>query len=115
MADESKQMIVNTSQLRAGDVVITHGMRVLLSGEPDMASSRNSGVTRTVYGWAGRVTNLEEVKTQDIVPLGWLYPDKWGAGEDGGWGKDWDAEPSWRIQGNDLATWLIERNETEEK
>ncbi|WP_338781713.1 hypothetical protein [Streptomyces sp. DG1A-41] len=110
---EVKRMVVVSSELRSGDVVITHGMRVLLSGEPDVTERGNSGVMRKVYGWAGRVTNLEEVKAEKLVPLGWLYPDKWGAGEGGGWGKDWDAEPSWRIQGNDLATWLVERDEPE--
>lgn len=110
MSESAKRMIVNTSELRAGDVVLTHGMRVRLMGDAKVTH----GAYGDVYGWNGRVTNLDDVKADKVIPLGWLYPDKWGAGESGGWGKDWTAEPSWWVQGNKLATWCIEREEQEE-
>lgn len=109
MSEGKTNKIVDTTELRAGDVVLTHGMRLLLTGDPQVTPGAYGGV----YGWTGLVTNLEEVKAAGIVPVGWLYPDKWGAGENGGWGKDWAAEPSWRVQGNSLATWIIERKAEE--
>ncbi|MER6086520.1 hypothetical protein [Streptomyces bluensis] len=102
-------LTLDTSELRSGDVVHTHGMLVLLRGEPKKYDGLNSGERRTVYCWDGLVTNLDEVKAAKFVPIGWLYPDVWGKGEKGGWGKDWDAEPRWVIQGNNLARWHVER------
>ncbi|MGN7135785.1 hypothetical protein [Streptomyces pseudogriseolus] len=109
MGSQVKRLVLDTSELRAGDVVLNHGMRLVLTGDR-MATPGPYG---TVYGWRGKVTNLEDVKAGGIIPVSWLYPDKWGAGENGGWGKDWSAEPTWWVQGNKLATWWVERNESE--
>jgi hypothetical protein len=82
-------------------------MRILLRGEPHIYTSSGG---RPVHHWADAlVTNVEEVKAEGSVPFGWLYPEKWGLGEQGGWGKDWAAEPKWPIQGNELAHWSVER------
>lgn len=105
----TETLFLDTSELRAGDVVCTHGIRALLEGEPNTFTSGNSGTIRAVYAWQARVINLDDVKRDGLVPLGWLYPDVWGKGERGGWGKDWNAVPTWTIQGNDLARWSVER------
>jgi hypothetical protein len=104
-----ERLFLDTSGLRPGDVVCTHGIRALLEGEPNTFPSGNSGTVRTVYAWKARVLNVDDVKAEGRVPLGWLYPDVWGKGEHGGWGKDWEAVPTWTIQGNDLAWWSVER------
>ncbi|MCX5201474.1 hypothetical protein OG897_08415 [Streptomyces sp. NBC_00237] len=69
----------------------------------------------TVYAWEGLVTNLEEVKADNFIPLHRLYPEKWGIGEGGGWGIDWSAEPTWTVQGNELMTWNVEREQCAEE
>ncbi|MGW0087866.1 hypothetical protein ACWDWS_02485 [Streptomyces sp. NPDC003328] len=108
-----QRLYVDTSELRPGDILTEHGMRVLLRGEPNTFPSYNSGEERTVYAWAGLVLNPEDVKAEGFIPYGWLFPDVWGKGEHGGWGKDFDAEPTWTVQGNNLAHWSIEREDAE--
>lgn len=102
-----KTLIVTTSDLRSGDVVLTNGMRVLIEGEPNEYDGYNSGERRTVYHWKGLVTNLEDVKEEQFIPISWLYPDKWVPGQ--GWNKDYSAKPRWVVQGNELARWTVER------
>jgi hypothetical protein len=110
MERNTETLYLDTSQLKAGDVILNYGMRILLRGSANEYPSRNRAGATTVYHWADAlVTNLEEVKAEGRVPIGWLYPDKWGLGERGGWGKDWGAEPTWAIQGNELARWSVER------
>jgi hypothetical protein len=109
---------VKSSELRPGDVVLTNGLQVLI----DQEIKDYPGAYGDVFHVNGRVVNLEEaVKDGTIhvsegnpfgfepacglIPLGWLYPEVFK----GGWTKDWDAEPRWVIQGNDLATWWVER------
>ncbi|MET9861994.1 hypothetical protein ABZY93_22285 [Streptomyces smyrnaeus] len=96
---------VDTSRLKVGDVVLEHGMRVKLDQEPRVyEGAGHEG--RTVYAFDGLVENIDEVREQELVPIHFLYPDVFR----GGWCKDWDAEPRWTVQGNDLATWVIERD-----
>jgi hypothetical protein len=110
MESNVETLNLNTSELRAGDVILNYGMRILLRGEANEYPSRNRAGATTVYHWADAlVTNVEDVKAEAFVPLGWLYPNKWGLGEKGGWGKDWNADPTWPIQGNELARWCVER------
>ncbi|WBP87018.1 hypothetical protein [Kitasatospora cathayae] len=92
---------MSTDQLRKGDVVITHGMRVLLEEEPRVYPKGD----RTVYAFDGRVANLEEVKAHGHVPLDYLRTHKWVDGQ--GWVTD--REDMWQIQGNELARWTVER------
>ncbi|MEU6389946.1 hypothetical protein [Streptomyces sp. NPDC046939] len=111
MTEQRPTVTLNTFKLRAGDVLWNYGMRILLRGEAAVYTSTGG---RLVHHWADAlVTNIEDVKAEGFIPLGWLYPDKWGIGERGGWGKDWGAEPKWPIQGNELAFWHVEREESE--
>jgi len=97
-----QQLYVSSSQLRKGDVVLTHGMRVLI----DQDIQNYAGAHGRVYHVNGLVTNIEEVLAENFIPKSWLYPDVFR----GGWTKDWDADPRWAIQGNDHAHWVIERD-----
>lgn len=96
---------LKSSELRPGDVVLTHGMRLLI----DQEIKSYPGTYGTVYATPAKVTNPEEVKAEAFIPWSWLFPDVWGKGERGGWGKDWDADPRWDVQGNDNAYWTVER------
>jgi hypothetical protein len=81
-----QRLTLTTPELRAGDIVVTHGMRVRL----DTLVTYPSGHGQTVYAWHGTVTNPEDVRREDLVPLSW-----WRDG--------------WTVQGNDLARWSVER------
>jgi sensor domain CHASE-containing protein len=94
-------LILKSSELRKGDIVIQFGMRILI----DQEIKDYPGAYGDVYHTNGLVTNIEEVKEAEYIPVGWLYPDVFR----GGWQKDYDADPRWVIQGNDLATWAVER------
>ncbi len=93
---------VSTSELRAGDVVTTCGLRVLLHGEPRVYSTEEwAGSARgPVYVWPGLVLNEEEAVNEYRVPREWLHYDGSGQRHD---------EARWTIQGNDLATWQVQR------
>jgi 23S rRNA maturation-related 3'-5' exoribonuclease YhaM len=75
-------MMLNTSQLQAGDVVHTYGAQVLLTGQP--ATWTNQGNNLTVYTW----------QDMEIIE-----------------GSIWSAPhaKTWTIQGNRLATWSVTR------
>lgn len=77
---------VTTSQLKTGDVVITHGMHVRLGSRTEFP-----GVSGQV-AWAfdGTVENLDELESN--------HPARGLIGPNG----------EWVIQGNDLATWTRE-------
>jgi hypothetical protein len=111
-------LYVKSSELREGDVVLTHGMRVLI----DQEIKDYPGMYGDVFHTNGKVINLDEAvkdgtihvhkdnpfgfePKHGVVPLAWLYPDVFR----GGWTKDWDADPRWAIQGNDNAHWTVER------
>lgn len=112
-------MQLNTSELLPNDVVVTHGMACLIDGEIKSSPNYNAeGLT--VYSTSARVINLAECKSNGVVsywengkfydgliPLSWLYPDVFR----GGWTKDWDADPRWVIQGNELARWSVIRDQ----
>jgi len=106
---------VPTQKLRAGDIVLSHGMRVRLDtlrthhgghyfspdGKTEGTCHQGYGPAGTesccvIYAWSGTVTNLEEVREARIVPVGWLRTD------DG-------RTDQWTVQGNYLATWRVER------
>ncbi|MCY0955822.1 hypothetical protein [Streptomyces sp. H27-H5] len=99
-------LYVNTSEIRIGDVVLVHGMRVLIEKEP-----RNwpGGYSSTVYGVIGKVLNPEEVKEAKCVPYHWLFEEKFIPGV--GWRYDYEGGARWYIQGNEWAQWAVERNE----
>jgi hypothetical protein len=78
-------LTVPTSQLSAGDVVRTHGMRVRLDS---LREYRDRG--SRVASWRGPVLNLPEVLAAGIVPASFV------------------RDGMWTVQGSDLATWTVE-------
>jgi hypothetical protein len=97
---------VDTTQLRTGDIVLTHGMRVLLGEE----MVRRQVHDRTIVSFDGTVLNLEEVLAEGLVTAGLLRTKRWDDKI-----HRWvvDREDQWPIQGNQFVTWTVERT-TEE-
>lgn len=91
---------LNTSELRQGDIVHSHGMRLLIDGELHTDQRE-----RLVYWTQALVTNRNEVPNE-VVPFGWTADWKRT-----GWGeaRPHNGEHRWTIQGNDLARWYVER------
>lgn len=95
-----ERLRVNTTEIRRGDIVHTHGMRVLMDVDPITTPDYNDPASgRTCYAWVGLVLNPEEVPP-DYIPRAWLYTDGIGQPRD---------EPRWNVQGNELAGWSVER------
>lgn len=94
---QRRQVELNTLQLRTGDVVLTHTMRVLLGERHTSQSHGDHGVV----WFEGTVLNRDEVSTA-AVPMG--YTTKWA--DDG---QTVIRRDYWSVQGNDLASWLVER------
>lgn len=78
-----KAVVLNTSQLRAGDRIKMHGATVLLEGDPvTWSTPYGAGI---VYSWQ----DLPIIKGEiDMFP--WMR--------------------TWTIQGSDLAHWVVERD-----
>lgn len=75
-----------TMELREGDIVRHHGMRLQLEGRREV--ERPAGVAAVVF--TGRILNLAEVHEAGVVPRSWI------------------ADGTWAVQGNDLAIWAVE-------
>lgn len=84
--------IKSTPELRKGDIVLCHGMRVLVDGELRPTSRAGGFYTE------GLVLNEAEVKAAKLVPISWLHNDSRGL---------YREEPRWTIQGNELARWAV--------
>ncbi len=82
---------VSTHELRDGDIVLVHGMRVRLDGRGRVSVSHPVSEHSPVLWWPGVVLNLPEVLAAGFIPAGWV---KAGV---------------WTIQGNGLARWDVER------
>lgn len=89
------RLTLNTSELQLGDVVHTHGMRVELDRT---IRTVDRGDDLAVYVTAGLVLNADEVIAAGQVPAGYLDTDEGG-------------RRRWTIQGNELATWAVTREE----
>jgi hypothetical protein len=100
----SELLMLPTSKLRAGDVVVTYGMRVRLPAEPRVYENHGHE-GRAVYAWDGIVENLDEVVADGFVPRSFLTEELWVDGK--GW--VFELTGCWVIQGNDLAIWAVER------
>jgi hypothetical protein len=85
-----------TSELREGDVVMCHMMRLLIDRPITSWQVRE----HTVYGTAALVLNRDDVPNQ-VVPVSWT--------KDRG---EVEGEHRWYIQGNDLAHWYVLDTET---
>lgn len=79
---------MDTYGLQVGDIVLcAHGLRVELNQEPRVSTGNNA---REVRSFTADALNADEA-------IGNGFP------------ADFLAEGTWVIQGNDLATWTIER------
>jgi hypothetical protein len=125
--DRAQLVIVPTPMLRAGDVILHHGMVIVIEGparvshgqcdhplewvpsgpryhpprDPEMVEGAEC---RIRYAWPGRVLNVEEVREAGTVPRSFLFDaerDQRGPGH--------GREDSWNVQGNVLATWAVVR------
>lgn len=96
---------VATSELRRGDVVLSHGMRVLLDGE---CTSRvdTYGTGREVFWWDGLVLNPDDAINVYRIPRTFIGDYQWDDSE--GW--VFVQTNRWTVQGNDLARWAVERD-----
>lgn len=100
---------VKSTDLRMGDVVLCHGMRVKLDRTPVMFSYRRRTDDLLMddgRSWHGLVLNPEQAIHEYDIPPGFIYHPA-----DHHNGKRWVAatEPRWTVQGNDLARWGVER------
>ena len=93
---------VKSSELRPGDVVLCHGMRVLIDGPIHTNPRGCSGLPVTYTN--GRVLNRAEVSELRI-------PHSFTAVTTGYPSFEPTGEHRWQVQGNDLATWTVERAE----
>jgi hypothetical protein len=83
---------MNTHELRDGDVVLTHGMRVRISGDGEVSTSHPQDVAGApCLWWAGVVENLDDVHAAGVVPRSFV------------------RDGLWTVQGNGLARWTVER------
>lgn len=82
-----------TAELRLGDIVLRHGLRVLLDTEPDVYEDR------TVWAYPGTILNPEAIAANHI-PRSFTVSPYIGAPN--------VRHNCWLIQGNRLATWLVE-------
>jgi hypothetical protein len=80
---------VTTDELRIGDVIRTHGMRLLIDGPIDTYDDNG----RTVYRTDALLTNADEITDNAFLVH---------------FTKRADGARRWIIQGNDLAGWLRE-------
>lgn len=89
---------LTTDQLRQGDVVHTHGMRVLLDRPVENYEDRAS----TVYRAPGLVQNWAEFRGDSLI-WGFLHDSEWAEGV--GWRRVFTGR--WTVQGNKLAHWTV--------
>lgn len=82
-----------TSALKVGDIVRNYGMRIELVEGGEYPSWPGT------FGFHGRILNVEQVDEAGLVPRGWRRSDR----------DDIADGAYWKIQGNDLATWAVER------
>ena len=91
---------IPTGDIKVGDVVLTHGMRVRI----DEIKTYPGGEHGTVYTCPGTVLNLDEVREARIVPRSFLY----NAARDSSKDAPGAREDYWVVQGNNLARWTVE-------
>jgi hypothetical protein len=90
-------LLVKSSEIQLGDVVLAHGMRVLIDRPArTYPSPQGPEGNKVCYSYVGLVLNLDDVREAGVVPISWLYSDT-------------DTEPRWNVQGNDYADWMVER------
>jgi hypothetical protein len=84
-------MLKNTFELKTGDIVLNHGMKIQLGAREEFI---NTGNKRECVAFDGIILNVEEVNEQRYVPF-FLRCDKNKLGNE------------WTVQGNELAVWEV--------
>lgn len=99
----------DTTQLAEGDIILNHGMRILLDG-PAKVYDQGPREEDKVYCWPGLVLNADELCDKD----GPHYNPYIAKHIRGIWWEDCVPRPrkdDWPVQGNYLATWVVEEKE----
>lgn len=97
---------VKTGEIRIGDIVLTHGMRVRIDEIRTYPGDAGQPETETVYACLGALLNLDEVREAGIVPRSFLYNEARHSSKDAPGAR----EDYWNVQGNNLARWTVERD-----
>lgn len=90
----AKYQTKKTSELEVGDVIVNHGMRLLVETELRLSTAHDDAHNGTRWTRA-RVLNRDELSAEQI-PFSFTAP------------RGDETEPHFTIQGNDLATWSVE-------
>lgn len=91
------------NELRKGDIVLAHGMRILL--DRDMETyGEDYGNPRPVYQWDGQVLNADDIcdpyhEDYDAYLARWLRPQDWH--------EEHPHRDRWRISGSTRARWTV--------
>ena len=121
---ELTELTVTTPEIREGDIVLNHGMRILIDGpanvfhggclrhalplhgardaQPEMVEGAECLLG---YAWPGTVLNVDEVREAHIIPMSFLYDNArytYGPGH--------GREDFWNTQGNARARWRVLRS-----
>lgn len=102
-------LVKNTTELQVGDVVVNHGMRILLD-TPANVYEHGSDLADKVYSWPGLVLNADELCDRESEH----YDSYIACHLRGTWWEDRVPRPrkdQWEVTGNYLATWYVEDKE----
>jgi hypothetical protein len=94
-------LTVKASELREGDIVLTHGMRVQLDS-PVQSRTYPDRPDLPVFFCKGLILNVDELSDPWLVGVSRQYKPWPHSGEPTG-------EHRWTIQSNDLLSWRVER------
>lgn len=96
----------DTSELAEGDIILDHGMRILIDG-PAVVTQQGPGRAGMVYRWPGLVLNADELCDKESPS----YDAYIATHIRGIWWEDnvpRTRKDDWPIQGNYLANWTVE-------
>lgn len=91
---------LDTTQLRCGDVVLNHGMRILL----DQPRTVINHPDRDVVHFSGKVLNPDDVRDDQLL-WSFLHTEEWDSNRNC-WVRVYTGRYS--IQGNQHARWTVE-------
>lgn len=102
--------VKDTTQLAEGDIILNYGMRILIDGPVKISGPEHD----RVYRWPGLVINADELCDKDSPTYdAYIYKHIRGI-----WWEDCVPRPrkdDWPIQGNYLATWVVEDKEEDQR
>lgn len=91
---------LDTTALRVGDIVCTHGMRVLIDTAP-ITYDHEGASGGTVVSAVGVIINIDDVDADVMAYV-----------RNANYNRPADQPHRWNVQGNHLAHWHIERKVT---